>query len=642
VRGAPSSSRVTWRAIAIGALLIPPNAYWLMQVEGVWNTGHSSCLSLMWHVVVNLLLLICLNLVLQRRAPRFALSVADLLAVYAMLTIAGAVAGRDSFQILVPVMGWAFRFATPENEWTSLFHRFLPAWLTVRDGPTLDAMYGGDATLYRPHHLAVLWVPALAWTVLVGLLAWVLLCVNVLIRRQWTQRERLSYPVIQLPSALVEEGGRAQFFRNRLLWVGLAVGGGVDILNGLHYLYPFVPGIPVTYLDHDLGRFFASKPWNAVGRVPFPMYPFAIALGFFLPLDLAFSTWFFYIVRKMQQVLASAVGLKALPGFPYLNQQSTGAWLGLFVVIAWLGRGQVKDVVRRAILGAHDVDDQEEPLGYRACAVGLGIGLVAIGAFCLAAGMSLWILAPFFGIWLMLSVGIARMRAELGPPTHELVGMNPGNLLVDVVGTRRIGANNLAVFPLFWWFAGRGYRDHLMPFQLEALKMADASRVDSRRLAVAMLVAAVLGSVAAFWALWHLSFAEGLRNMPIGHDSGVYRALESRLSYPRGGDMGATAFFGVGALVTFGLTFLRTRFLWWPLHPAGYALSMNFGVDYIWSCLIFSSAAKLAALRFGGIRAYRRMIPFAFGVILGEYVVGAGWSLLALLLQRRMYDFYFA
>ncbi|GIX06706.1 MAG: hypothetical protein KatS3mg115_1109 [Candidatus Poribacteria bacterium] len=637
-----SFERARWRAVLLGAALIPPNAYWIMQVEGVWNTGLSTGLSLMWHVVVNLLALMLINLLLQRWAPRWALTAAELLVVYAMLTLAGAIAGRDSYQILIPVMGWAFRFATPENEWASLFHRYLPEWFTLRDPQTLEHLFEGDSTLYLRSHLKALWRPVVAWTGFVLLLAWTLLCANVLLRKQWTQRERLSYPIIQLPLAIVQDGGNVAFFRNRLLWLGFALAGGLDLLNGLSYLFPVVPRVPITYLDHDLGRLFTSKPWNAVGRIPFPMYPFAAALGFFLPLDLAFSIWFFYLVRKLQQVLAAALGLRVLPGFPYLNQQSTGAWLGVFFLVTWMGRGQIREILRRAIWNDPRVDDSEEPIGYRGALLGLVMGLVALGVVCLGMGMSLWIVPPFFGIWMMLSVAIARARAELGPPTHELVGMNPGNMMVDLLGTRRIGPNNLSIFPLFWWFAGRGYRDHLMPHMLEHLKMAEVLRVENRRLMGASLVAVAIGSLSAFWALLHLSFQEGLGHIPIGHDSGVFRALASRLTLPQGSDPGATLFMGVGAGVTFLLMFLRTRFLWWPLHPAGYALSMNFGVDYIWSCLIFSTVAKFLLLRFGGIRAYRRAIPFALGLILGEYTVGAGWSLLATILKRRMYSFYYA
>jgi len=81
-------NRVTLRAVLLGALLIPPNAYWIMWVEGVWNSGHSTCLSLMWHVVLNLLFLVSLNFILRRISPRAVLSQAELITVYAMLTLA--------------------------------------------------------------------------------------------------------------------------------------------------------------------------------------------------------------------------------------------------------------------------------------------------------------------------------------------------------------------------------------------------------------------------------------------------------------------------------------------------------------------------------------------------------------------------
>lgn len=634
---------VTWRAIVIGILLIPLNSYWIMQVEGVWNTGHSTCLSLMWHVVVNLLFLILINtFVIKRFWPKAALTQGEFITIYAMMTLSGAIAGRDSYQILIPVMGWGFWFATPENEWESLFHRYLPKWLTVDDKSVLRPFYKGESTLYTKEHFYTFLGPVLWWTGFVVVLGFVMVCLNILIRKQWTKNEKLSYPIIQLPLAITEKGGETSFFKNRLLWIGFAIAAGIDLLNGLHFFWPFVPHLPVTYLDHDLGKYFTSRPWSAIGRLPLPMYPFAIALGFFLPLDLAFSTWFFYLFRKAQQVLGAAMGLHFLPGFPYRNQQSTGAWIGLFFVAVWMSRGHLKRVIRKVIFNSSDVDDSEEPLSYRAATLGIIIGMALIGIFCYRAGMSLWMIGIFFTLFFMLSIAITRMRAELGPPTHELVGMNPGNMMVDWVGTRGISRNNLSIFPLFWFFAGRGYRDHMMPHQLESFKMAEETKMSNRLLPLAMVIAMLVGSLAAFWALLHLSFKVGLDFIPIGHDSGVFGQLASRLSYMRGGNASATTFMGVGMLFTFLLMAMRMRFLWWPLHPAGYALSMNFGIDYIWSCLLISSIIKWIILKYGGLGAHRKAIPFFFGVILGEYCMGSFWSLLSVIIQKRTYDFYFA
>lgn len=635
------STDVTWRSLIIGAVLIPFNNYWIMQVEAVWNTGHSTCLSLMWHVVLNLLLLILINLFLLKRfLPKYALTQAELIAVYTMLTLAGSISGRDMLQILTPVMGWPFWFATQENEWSQLFHRYIPRWITVSDSRVLRDFYEGKSSFYKWENFQAWLGPVLWWTAFIVVLGFVMICLNILVRRQWTRNERLSYPIIQLPMAITNEGGTPEFFRNKLLWIGFLSAAGIDILDGLHFFFPILPHLPVSYLDHDIGRFFTSRPWNAIGSLRLPLYPFAIALGFFLPLDLSFSIWFFYLFRKGQQVLGAAMGLRALPDFPYLNQQSSGAWIGLFFVALWLSREHLKMVVR-CIFRVRP-EDADEPMRYRTAAIGIIAGMTFLILFCYRAGMSLLIILPFFVIFFMLSTAITRMRAELGPPTHELVNMNSGNMLVDILGSRRIGANNLTVFPFFWFFSGRGYRSHLMPHQLESFKMAENAGVNGRRLVYAMSLAMILGGLSSFWSLLHLSFKWGMDLIPIGHDSGVFSMLQGRLNNPSGTDVPAVGFTVAGLLFTFLLMLMRMRFLWWPLHPAGYALSMNFGIDYIWSCLVISSLIKWLVLKYGGMRLHRKTTAFFFGVILGEYCTGGFWSLISVLLQQRTYDFYHA
>ena len=641
VQGKYASAGVTWRALIIGAALIPLNNYWIMQVEAVWNTGHSTCLSLMWHVVLNLLVLILINLFLLKRfLPKRAITQAELIAIYAMLTLGGSISGRDMLQILIPVIGWPFWFATQENEWAQLFHRYIPRWLTVSDNRVLRDFYEGESSFYKWEHFQTWLEPVLWWSAFIVVLGFVMICVNVLVRRQWTRNERLSYPIIQLPMAITEDGGTSRFFRSKLLWTGFMIAAGIDIINGLHFFFPVLPHLPVSYLDHDIGRFFTSKPWDAIGSLRLPLYPFAIALGFFLPLDLSFSIWFFYLFRKGQQVLGAALGLRALPEFPYLNQQSSGAWIGLFFVAIWLSRSHLKAAMRCIFRGGSE--DADEPLRYRTAAIGIIAGMTLLTLFCYKAGMSLLVIVPFFVIFFMLSTAITRMRAELGPPTHELVNMNSSNMLVDILGSRRVGANNLTVFPLFWFFSGRGYRSHLMPHQLESFKMTERANVSGRRLVYAMVLAMALGGLSAFWALLHLSFKWGLDLIPIGHDSGVFMLLQGRLNNPTGSDVPAVGFMGIGLASTFLLMFMRMRFLWWPLHPAGYALSMNFGIDYIWSCLVFSSLVKWLVLNYGGMRLHRKTATFFFGVILGEYCTGGFWSLMSVLLQQRTYDFYHA
>ena len=94
-------------------------------------------------------------------------------------------------------------------------------------------------------------------------------------------------------------------------------------------------------------------------------------MGFFLPLDLSFSIWFFYLMKKVQLVMGSMMGLRALPEFPYFNQQESGAWIGLFVMSIWLTRAHLKKVFRKVLGLKTDLDDSDEPIRYRTAVLGI-------------------------------------------------------------------------------------------------------------------------------------------------------------------------------------------------------------------------------------------------------------------------------
>ena len=116
---------------------------------------------------------------------------------------------------------------------------------------------------------------------------------------------------------------------------------------------------------------------------------------------------------------------------------------------------------------------------YRTAAIGVLIGFILIMAFCLKAGMSLWFAILFFALYFAMSVTITRIRAELGPPAHDLYNAGPDLLLTDALGTRRIGNRNLSVMSLFFWLNHLSYRAHPMPHQLEGLKLAHQTPLQS-------------------------------------------------------------------------------------------------------------------------------------------------------------------
>ena len=200
------------------------------------------------------------------------------------------VASHDFGQILVPLIGHASWFETPENEWKELFFPYIPKWLTIQDKSILEGYYDGDSTLYRIEQLKAWIRPTLWWTTFVVALFWVMACINVILRKQWIEHEKLAYPIIELPFAMTQENG-TQFFKNRLFWLAFSLVSILNLVNGLSYFVPSLPIIGVRF--RDIGYLFTEKPWNALGTVRFSIYPFVIGLGFFMPLDLSFSCWFF-------------------------------------------------------------------------------------------------------------------------------------------------------------------------------------------------------------------------------------------------------------------------------------------------------------------------------------------------------------
>lgn len=637
------SSGVTIRAIAIGVVLIPLNAFWLMQMELVWGTTYPSTIPLLSTVVFTLCLLLVLNNALMQWVSRYALTQGELLTVYVMLAVGTALNGTDVMQTLPHLMSTPFWHATPENEWQELFFAYLPKWLTVQDKEILRGFYEGESTFYALPHLRAWLVPALFWCGFVVVCLFVMLCINVVLRKRWTEHERLAYPIVHLPYEITGGDGTSRIWRNKLLWTGLAIAAGIDLLNGISFLYPQVPMLPVK--GHNIGRYFTERPFNVIGWMPVTFYPFAIGIGFLMPLDLCLSSWFFYLFWRFEKVIGAMLGWYSLPGFPFYAEQIAGVWIALLGFAFWGGRRYFAGVFRSALSNARHIDDMGEPLPYRTAIVGIVLGMGLITLFCYQAGMSVWVAVCFFGIYFAISTAITRIRAELGPPVQNLRDSGPDSILTNWLGIRRFQKSDLGVMSLFFWLNGEAYRSHPMPHQLEGFKLAERATMNSRRLVVAMVLASLVAAISAFWGVLHYAYELGSSvsfNGPAARYFAFasYNRLARWLAYPADPDLLGMGFTGISFTGTLLLLFLRTRVLWWPLHPVGYAISYWWAMNLLWFPLLISWVIKLILLRHGGVRAYRRTVPFFLGLILGEYIMGSLWSILGMILNQRMYAFW--
>ena len=146
-------------------------------------------------------------------------------------------------------------------------------------------------------------IPILVWTGFVTMLWFVLICLNTIIRAQWTEREKLAYPIVQLPLQMAQNENR--FYQNEIMWIGFGVAGFFEILAGLNHLFPNIPAVKLNY--YPISHWFQGKPWNAIGWISLSAYPFIIGLTFFVPLDISMSAWFFYIFGKAERIIRTGL-----------------------------------------------------------------------------------------------------------------------------------------------------------------------------------------------------------------------------------------------------------------------------------------------------------------------------------------------
>jgi hypothetical protein len=97
---------------------------------------------------------------------------------------------------------------------------------------------------------------------------------------------------------------------------------------------------------------------------------------------------------------------------------------------------------------------------------------------------------------------------------------------------------------------------------------------------------------------------------------------------------------GIGFAVTVFLNVFRLRFAGFPFHPVGYAISSSWSLSLLWMPLLIAWIIKTLLLRYGGLRAYRRALPFFLGIILGECILGSLWTLIGIALDVPTYSFW--
>jgi len=596
---------------------------------------HWSTTSLQLGSVLVLFFVVVLAAPFGRWRERLRLRPSELLIIFTISTITTGIGGHGMMGYTIPMLPAARYYATPENNWESLFQH-VPRWLTVNDPVAVEAFYEANGTLYSIATLRAWAVPLSFWLLFTTLMVLGTWAVCNLVSEQWVSRERLTFPLAQLPLAMAGAGPYGGFWSRRLMWLGFAIPMVLQSLNFVNYLYPTVP--TVWLKARPVARSLAAMPWAAARPLHIAFYPFVIGVVFMLSLETSLSCWLFYWIAKAERVLCAAVGLRSsgtgAGQLPLINQQGTGALLTLAIMallLTWRSMRQSAEADR-----AEGVQVVSTKVSVAVLTIALA-GLVGLSRM---AGLPVIVGVVFFALRWLIAVAWARAAAETGTGWTAQDTATIQHLMIAVAGTRIIPGQGLPMFATFDNFDV--YGDSRAVQLLASHKYREMAGIPRAHLRNATMVG-IIGSV--LWTAWtHLDiyYRHGgamakMRGWYTSRGARPWRILEGWILRPRTTDLWQVGGYVWGGGVALLLRLAMFSIPTWPLHPIGYAVAHTDSMHYMWMPFLIAWLLKTLVLRYGGVKVYQRLVPFFMGLILGDVVVAGLWGIYGVCAGRRMF-----
>ncbi len=582
-----------------------------------------------------LLLLQGANVLLQRCARLPAIlrpfTRAELFFIYAALSISLPME-RGGYVIHYLTSGQYF--ATDANKWGEIFAQY-PDWFMPRDEGVIRRWMEGSASGHIPWEA---WqVPLAVWFGFQMVMVFTVMCLVGLLRKQWSEGERLTYPLLFIPLEIT--GGRQThgfatgFFRNPIMWIGFGLAAAFNGLNILHAYFPGIPGI---------ARYLTLDPYLNEGLLRH-VRPLGISfaleicgLAYLVSGEVLLSGWLLYFAMKLIKVIGLSMGYRE-SGFPFFQEVSAGGYVALAVFLVWIARPHLAEVWRQ-VWDARG-REENEALPYRWLVIGLVFGSVAMVLFWVEAGLKPILPVIFLVCLYIFTLVAARVRAEAGPP---VVWCHPygydQQMPLQLLGSRAIkslgGDKSLALFGVLFWIGRAAYPHQVAQYFVDSLQLAHHGRARRSHMTALLLLVCAVALGLTFW--YHLDVGYSVGQVLIGSRSGEqsigwgfswsrgeYQVVRAAMDRPTGPNFTQMGFYGAGFLITSLLTVARIRITSFPLHPLGFLLATLYG-DYspYWFPFLFAWTCQRLLLRYGGLKLYRRFVPLFLGLAFGHMLIG--------------------
>lgn len=626
---AEAQPAVTWRAIGLGIVLVICLDVLAIYVRYVFH-GSLMTYSHIPMAMLMILMLMMLSLAVVARATGWTLSTGEWHAILAMGVVGAALPCFGHVGFLIGYISAPYYFATEENAWDVHLHPHLPDWLVPsNEGNAIAWYYEG-----LPRGASIpwdVWVLPLFWWFTVIVAAFVLLaCLAAIFRKQWVQNERLVFPAMAPLIDMASEPGDGkgwlpEFTRSRLFWIGFAIAFGVLAWNCINYFLPGFPRFPI----------YRSR-WYWIDRQMPPIRGyfgiFTVFFSYYASLDVLFSIWFFDLLFILEGGWLNKLGYQAISPYYYRGVyawQTKGAFYVLIFSTFWVARRHLRDVIMKALGKDDSVDDSGELMSYRAACV----GVIASVAY-----LFVWLVQmnfdPIQGFMLLIAVilvyvGMAKILADTGLPFTN-VPSGPWGMVAPFFGRRNISIPTEVAYR-FSSLVTSHFKGLFLPALSHAGRVSEGVPGKERR--------NLMGAIAlAFVVSWAVS---ALLTVNLGYEKGAYnfnsweitRAAERHFQgtvnaikdpnqppfYEKNPE--ELAFFGLGGLLMAGLIYMRYRFVWWPLHPVGMAISGSYLARRTSFTIFLAWLIKFVLLKVGGATVYRQSRPLFIGLLVG-YIMG--------------------
>ena len=496
--------------------------------------------------------------------------------------------------------------------------------------------------------------PLSVWMAIILLTSLAVVGLSLVVHRQWSQHERLRYPIADCGASLLGQQddaiGGGGIFRNRLFWIGLIVLLAIRMLNYVYTWYPqFAIYIPFQFdFSAVLTRFPKFKHVDGYYFVTSPsLFPIGVAFAFFLASDVALSLGVSYMVFEVAVMILMPLGIMA-GGRSYVlggwdSFMRFGGFVGMVLMLLYTGRRYYSAVLARSA-GFRSGETVEPSAVW-------GLRLAAVSA-CGVVGILIWLglnwtLAVLaVGLLLLVFVVVSRVSAESGLFTFRAAWL-PVGAITGLLGPAVIGPQAFMILAIFSILMAVDTISTLMPYVVNGLQICDSLRVRVGRAGSSMVAALVAAAAVAvpvcMWVNYNCGVGarEGWASSRVARlpfDTGEqvinrltllgqlqehqrYGAMESFL-HPQP-DQRFIVCAALGLALVLGLSMLRMRFHWWPIHPILLLTLGTWSLGQMAPSFLLGWIIKQAVTRLGGGAMARRIRPLMIGVIAGELLSGA-------------------